>query len=213
MRIYLVEGASGQAPGYNFAGINDSDKFFTGIQSSISYANPNVIGSQSFSLEGLMLKDATSSPYSWVEAGWVKDNRYSMTMPYGFLENKQGSSYTYTYFTISPSTHNYKLVYVGQTADYRYVYACYYDGVWEARGFVYSQDLFPEAKGEVYNSTSSYSQMGPASISNIQLLHSGSWILWQNSYPTLHTGYFENNPPYHLTILNLFYNIYNTFQS
>ncbi len=210
----LAKAESGQAPGYNFAGINDSDQLFEGIQAMISYANPTVIGSSSFSLEGLML----SSSYTWVETGWVKDNnpkdnRPPMQEPYGFLENRQNNNYTYTYFPISHYSHSYKLVYVGQTADYRYVYACYCDGIWEAKGYVYSQDMYPEAKGEVCNSTSSYTQMGPASISNLQLKYADSWVLWQNSYPTLHTEYFENNPPYSLTILNLNYNIYNKSQN
>ncbi len=198
---------------YYFAGINDSDKFFEGIQSIISYANPNVIGNESFSLEGLMLCDDAdpNNTESWVETGWVKDNRYNMSSPWGFLENKQLNTFTYTYFGITPHSHNYKLMYVGQTADHRYVYACYYDGVWEARGFLYSETTCPEVHGEVLRSPSSnpYTQMGPASFSNIKLLHIGSWNLWCNSYPTLHTETFSDNP-YSLTIFNRYYNIANS---
>jgi len=70
------------------------------------------------------------------------------------------------------------------------------------------QDLWPQAKGEVYNSTTSYSDMGPASLSNIQLRWSGSYFPWKNQYPTLHTSAFADSP-YQLIIFNEFYNISN----
>jgi len=52
-------------------------------------------------------------------------------------------------------------------------------------GIMAEQDLWPQAKGEVYNSTTSYSDMGPASLSNIQLRWSGSYFPWKNQVPYL----------------------------
>lgn len=195
---------------YSFAGIHIEDAMdYDGIKATISYANPNLVSNNDFSGECIALVDSGDF---WVEVGWMKDPYLSIaTSPVAFFENMVARNQI-RYYGITPTTHTYELVFVGRRADNSAVFRFYLDGnLMEGTGIMGPQYLDPEAKGEVFNTTASYSDMEPASISNIQLRWRGSYYLWKDQYPTLHTSAFAY-PPYQLFIFDKYYNISNKKQ-
>jgi len=191
--------------GYTFDGINNSNNEFDGIEADISYANPTLAAPNDFSSENISLVDNDTF---WVEVGWVKDPNKKVYSTEAFFENIVATQQVY-YYPISQQTHNYKVVFVGRRADYNAVFRFYLDNnLMYGAGLMGPQYLRPEAKGEVYNSTNRYSDMGPANISNLKLRYSGEFSLWKNQYPTLNTNVFTH-PPYRLIFFNLFYHFAN----
>lgn len=191
--------------GYSFAGINNSNNEFDGIEADISYANPTLAAPNDFSSENISLVDNDTF---WVEVGWVKDPDKKVYSTEAFFENIVATQQVY-YCPISQQTHNYKVVFVGRRADYNTVFRFYLDNnLMTGTGLMGPQYLRPEAKGEVYNSTNQYSDMGPANISNLKLRYLGEFQLWRDQYPTLNTNAFTSSP-YRLIIFNFYYNFAN----
>lgn len=201
---------SGSTSGVHYyAGINIASLNYDGIQATISYANPTLATTHDFSGEWIGLGADSSN---WVQGGWMKDANFGMSQPLAYLENVVNGNRSVYFYSISPSSHNYKLEFVGRRADYMAVFRLYIDGqVANPAGIVYAQYLMPEATGEVFNNSSSYSQMGPASLSNIQLRYANQYVLWKDQYPTQNTQAFQY-PPYQLLIFNKYYNIGNRLQ-
>ncbi|BAL80208.1 hypothetical protein CSE_00820 [Caldisericum exile AZM16c01] len=193
---------------YSFAGVQISAMNYDGIKATISYANPNLVSNNDFSGENISLADNNGS---WVEVGWMKDPNKGAYSPMAFLENMVVND-TIIFYSLTPTTHTYELVFVGRRTDNSAVFRFYLDGnLMYGTGIMAPQDLWPQAKGEVYNTTASYSDMGPASISNIQLRYAGSYVFWKDQYPTLNTTTFAYLP-YQLFIFDKYYNIGNKKQ-
>jgi len=193
---------------YSFAGVQISAMNYDGIKATISYANPNLVSNNDFSGENISLADNNGS---WVEVGWMKDPNKGAYSPMAFFENMVVND-TIIFYSLTPTTHTYELVFVGRRADNSAVFRFYLDGnLMDGTGIMAPQYLWPQGKGEVYNTTASCSDMGPASISNIQLRYAGSYVFWKDQYPTLNTTTFAY-PPYQLFIFDKYYNISNKKQ-